>query len=93
MDIKPPSQLAAERAIEALGGPAKAARTLNVKDHRHQTVQSWLKNRVPAEYCPLIEHATREAGNPVTCEELRPDVAWGVLREQATPQPAAQAEG
>lgn len=36
--------------------------------------------RVPAERCPAIERAT---GGAVRCEELRPDVAWSVLREQA----------
>lgn len=36
---------------------------------------------VPAELCPLIERATRDKGDAVTCEELRSDVAWGVLRE------------
>ncbi len=59
-----------------------AARVLNVKGHRHQTVQGWLRTRVPAEYCPLIEEATRERGVAVMCEELRPDVAWGLIREQ-----------
>lgn len=32
---------------------------------------------VPADLCPLIERAT---GAAVRCEELRPDVAWDVLR-------------
>lgn len=86
MDTKTPAQAAAEeKAIAILGGPANAARVLNVKDHRYQTVQSWLKNRIPAEYCPLIELRTTERGTPVRCEDLRPDVAWGVLREQAAP--------
>lgn len=91
---KTTSQLAAERAIDLLGGPVKAARALNVKDHRHQTVQSWLRNRVPAEYCPAIERETRALGEPVLCEELRPDVQWSVLREQAAPHPEpAAAQG
>ncbi len=34
--------------------------------------------RVPAERCPAIEQATDGA---VTCEELRPDVLWSVLRK------------
>lgn len=33
--------------------------------------------RVPAERCPDIERAT---GGQVTCEELRPDIDWAVLR-------------
>lgn len=42
----------------------------------------WKKRkRVPAEYCPSIE---RETGVP--CERLRPDVAWNVLRLQASPE-------
>jgi DNA-binding transcriptional regulator YdaS (Cro superfamily) len=48
------------------------------------------ERRVPAEHCPAIERATRAraaAGDDtsliVTCEELRPDVLWSVLREQA----------
>ena len=76
-------QLAAEKAVRVLGGPVSAARLLDVKDARHQTVQSWLRNRVPAEYCPPIERETKARGEVVTCEELRPDVAWGVLRERA----------
>lgn len=46
---------------------------------------------VPAEHCPMIEQGTRELarkrGDPsliVTCEELRPDVNWRVLRRAAT---------
>lgn len=38
------------------------------------------ERRVPAERCPLIERAT---GGRVRCEDLRPDVAWDVLRMQA----------
>lgn len=44
-------------------------------------VNQWMHpgRRVPAEHCPLIERLTAGA---VKCEELRPDVPWGVLREQ-----------
>lgn len=43
------------------------------------TVSLWVnsKRQVPAEYCPKIEKAT---DGHVTCEELRPDVNWAVLR-------------
>lgn len=48
--------------------------------------------QVPAERCPLIERAT---DGVVRCEDLRPDVAWDVLRLQAgvepTPEPATPA--
>ncbi len=62
-----------------------AARLLNVKGGKHQTVQSWLRNRIPAEYCPAIERETRARGEVVPCEDLRPDIPWGVLRAQTTP--------
>lgn len=65
-------------AIRLLDGPVNTARRLGVE--RYQTVQSWLRHRVPAEYCPLIE---RETEGRVRCEDLRPDVAWDVLRMQA----------
>ena len=35
------------------------------------------KRQVPAERCPEIEKFTK---GKVTCEELRPDVNWAVLR-------------
>ena len=37
------------------------------------------RRQVPAERCPLIERATKRA---VRCEDLRPDIAWEVLRER-----------
>lgn len=40
------------------------------------------KRRVPAERCPDIE---RETGGLVRCEDLRPDVAWLVVRGVAGP--------
>lgn len=84
MDTAPDdAKTAAQEAIEILGGPVSAARVLGVKDERYQTVQSWLANRVPAEWCPAVERETRARGTPILCERLRPDVPWGVLREQA----------
>ncbi|MCL2656846.1 MAG: helix-turn-helix domain-containing protein [Betaproteobacteria bacterium] len=66
-------------AIALLGGPSKAAATLNVTI---QAVCFWRdgKRRLPAERCPAIERAT---GGAVTCEELRPDVDWAYLRGTA----------
>lgn len=37
------------------------------------------RRKVPADLCPRIEAVT---GGAVTCEELRPDVLWGVLRRK-----------
>ena len=44
------------------------------------------ERQVPAERCPAIERLTRGA---VTCEELRPDVDWAVLRGTGARQPCA----
>lgn len=70
------------RACKALGGQAEMARTLGVTP---SAVNQWCKGlrEVPAERCPPIERATRDRGEPVTCEELCPGVDWAVLREQA----------
>lgn len=77
---------ALRRAAELLGGQAAVALACGFADRRH--VWPWFNTdrRVPAEHCPAIERAT---GGAVRCEELRPDVQWGVLREPAT----AAAEG
>lgn len=81
---------AAKVAIDVLGGPVKAARLVGVKGGRYQTVQSWLANRVPAEYCPSIEEETAKRGRRIPCEWLRPDVAWQVLREAPDALPVAE---
>lgn len=75
-----------ETAINACGGQAGLAAELGVKP---QNVWNWLNRSngtVPAEYCPAIERVTMKRGQPVTCEQLRPDVEWAVLR--ATPEPS-----
>lgn len=66
-----------DKAIAACGGASKLAQALGVSE---QVVSNWRSRRVPAERCPDIEQAT---GGAVRCEELRPDVAWSVLREAA----------
>ena len=86
-----PEKAALRRAAEAVGGQAALASACRFNDRRH--VWPWFNvegRRVPAEHCPAIERATRKAAEEradptliVTCEELRPDVAWSVLREQA----------
>jgi len=77
-----------ERAIAALGSATALAKRLEVSS---AAVGQWKtgERRVPAERCPEIERAT---AGVVRCEELRPDVAWDVLRlqtGQAIAQPAA----
>jgi DNA-binding transcriptional regulator YdaS (Cro superfamily) len=69
----------------AFGGIAsRMAAHFDVSD---QTVSWWRKGErngrpviFPAEYCPECERLT---GGKVRCEELRPDVGWDILREQA----------
>lgn len=65
---------------------------------KQPTISEWLRGdrRVPAERCPQIERETRriarekgDAALVVTCEQLRDDVAWEVLREQTIDAKAA----
>jgi DNA-binding transcriptional regulator YdaS (Cro superfamily) len=69
-------QQAIERACATVGGQANLARAVGVGP---QQVWQWCYGyrRVPAERAILIERATAGA---VRCEEIRPDVDWGVLR-------------
>ncbi len=76
-----------ERAIAIAGSVSALASGIGVA----MSAPSMWKSRgnVPAEHCPAIERFT---GGEVRCEELRPDIPWGVLREQATPiEPEAKA--
>ncbi|MBY0243024.1 MAG: helix-turn-helix domain-containing protein [Burkholderiaceae bacterium] len=43
----------------------------------YQRVQQWLKNGVPAAYCPRIEELT---GGECKCEDLNNTVNWSYLR-------------
>jgi DNA-binding transcriptional regulator YdaS (Cro superfamily) len=73
------------RAARVLGGQAALASVLGFSDRRNVSPYFATARRLPAEHCPTIERATRAAGQIVSCEELRPDVAWDVLRMQAAP--------
>lgn len=81
-----PEKIALHRAAAILGGQAAMAELLGYSDRRN--VWPWFNTdrQFPAEHCPAIERATREKGDVVLCEELRPDVAWDVLRS-VTPEP------
>lgn len=72
-----PEKQALHRAAELLGGQAAMASVLGFKSRKN--VWPWFRTQrqVPAEHCPAIERAT---GGAVRCEDLRPDVAWSVLR-------------
>lgn len=73
-----------QRACKALGSASALAAAIGKSPQFVSQLVSGHK-QVPAELCPLIEKATRErpGAEVVTCEELRPDVHWSVLREQA----------
>jgi len=74
-----PEEAALRRAAAVVGGQAALASRLGFKSRRN--VWPWFNGRrVPAEYCPAIE---RLAAGAVRCEDLRPDVEWGVLRGSA----------
>jgi DNA-binding transcriptional regulator YdaS (Cro superfamily) len=62
-----------ERACEEAGGKAALAKAIG----RSKQAINHYRKRVPAHICPLIERATG-----VRCEELRPDIEWGVLRKE-----------
>ncbi len=68
-----------DRAAKCLGSQNALASALGVNK---TAVSQWKDKgrRVPAEHCPQIERLT---GGAVRCEDLRPDVAWDVLRMQA----------
>lgn len=72
------SETPLNRAIREAGGISALARELGLSGHA--VIHQWRINRVPAEHCPAIEAAT---GGVVRCEELRPDVPWHVLRQNA----------
>lgn len=48
----------------------------------YQTVQQWMKNGVPAEYCPRIEKMT---DGDSMCEDLNSRVDWTYLRNTSKP--------
>ena len=67
-------------AIKLMGGVSQAQKVLGL--NTYQSIQQWIKTRVPAEYCPRIEKVTNGA---VRCEDLRPDVDWAFLRSTDCP--------
>lgn len=71
--MRKPIKTPLDEAIGLAGGITKMSRDLGLKSH--MVVHHWKSNRVPAEHCPDIEALTG-----VSCERLRPDVNWAVLR-------------
>jgi DNA-binding transcriptional regulator YdaS (Cro superfamily) len=76
------------KAIRIIGTMTGLARNLGVS--KGAVFQWGMPGRqVPAEYCPEIERLTKGA---VKCEDLRPDVDWGVLRGSRKKKPALESE-
>lgn len=76
-----------QKAVQILGGQSATARALSTATRKivQAHIYKWLNSpnpdqTPPAEYCPSLERATDDAGERVSCEELRPDVDWSVLR-------------
>lgn len=85
----PRSPQAVWRAIKAFGTQEAMAAEIGVEQ---ATVSAWGRGDrpVPAARCPMIERKTRELAKKrakpdlvVTCEELRPDMDWAALRQEA----------
>ena len=70
---------AIKRAIKVVGSQSALAEALGIKQ---PTVSEWVRGGrpLPLERCIDIERVTRALGKAVTCEELRPDIPWHVLR-------------
>lgn len=74
-----------DRTIQAMGSVERLAERLGVP---LGSAQAWQESGVvPAEHCPAIEQLTHGA---VRCEELRPDIPWGVLRQSQAEQGGGQ---
>jgi len=78
------------KASAALGTKKALATALG---RSKSVIAQWRKAGVPADRCLEIEALTREAalerGDPaliVTCEQLRPDLGWKVVRENPLPE-------
>jgi len=70
-----------ERAADIVGSQVALSKELHVSK---ALVSLWVNgaSRVAAQHCPLIERLT---DGQVRCEELRPDIQWGLLRATDCP--------
>lgn len=83
---------ALNRAVAAAGsqsalaaGLSEAAKSRGGEPITPARVWNWVNRdkKAPADFCPDIEDLTG-----VRCEELAPDVNWGVLRKNKKPKAA-----
>lgn len=69
-----------QKAFNILGNKSGRGGASNLAKHFGITawaVSKWKRSGVPVERCPDIELLTK---GQVTCEDLRPDVNWSVIR-------------
>lgn len=81
-----PTAPALREAFDKAGSRASLMEKLNARGHSISALgvmSQWLKNGVPARYCPDIEELTG-----VRCEALCPDVKWGIVRDRRAKQRA-----
>lgn len=65
--------------IRKLGGPTVVGKYLGI---RSQAVSLWCRNnRIPADRVPALEKLARDLGLAIRAEQMRPDIAWHVLRQ------------
>lgn len=82
MSPSSPEKAALHRAAKVLGGQAAMADLLGYADRRGVWPYFTTERKFPAEHCPIVERETRAKGDPVLCEDLRPDISWSVLRKK-----------
>jgi DNA-binding transcriptional regulator YdaS (Cro superfamily) len=75
-----PSKAALDRAWRIVGSKGALTEAVGLKK-QGMTPYYEGERPFPSDYCPVVERLTSEAGEPVLCEELRPDIPWGVLRK------------
>jgi DNA-binding transcriptional regulator YdaS (Cro superfamily) len=80
-----------EKAVATFGSQTELAEALGITRGR---VNQWRSVPIPVEHCLEIEKRSRaiasrrrQAALIVTCEELRPDLDWAVVRCNRVPRP------
>lgn len=63
-----------KKAAKLVGTEAALAEAIGCT---RQRLHQWHRRGIPTDFVPLIERAT---GGQIRCEELKPEVAWDVLR-------------
>jgi hypothetical protein len=75
-----PTSPALREAFEKAGSRVSLMEKLNERGHNISSIGvigQWLRNGVPARYCPDIEELTG-----VSCERLCPEVRWSIVRDR-----------